>query len=53
MELHEILKARFSWLGTDEDANGADVVQALCELYDEARETSTAVGVPAQGDHRQ
>lgn len=33
--LHEELKRRFPFLGTDEDANGADVVDALSEWYAE------------------
>ncbi|MGO8792909.1 MAG: hypothetical protein ACLQVL_36740 [Terriglobia bacterium] len=29
-----VLKARFSWLGTDEEADGADVVEALSDWYE-------------------
>jgi hypothetical protein len=31
------LKERFPWLGTDEDVNGADVVEALSEFYEELK----------------
>lgn len=32
--LAEQLKGRFTWLGTDEPAEGADTVQALAEWYE-------------------
>jgi hypothetical protein len=34
-ELAQLLAQRFPWLGTDEDANGADVIDALNEWYEE------------------
>ena len=33
--LIEELKGRFNWLGTDEDVDGADVIDALVLWYEE------------------
>jgi hypothetical protein len=36
--LADTLVEYFPWLGTDEPVSGADAVQALIDLYSEARE---------------
>lgn len=34
-EMREELKRRFPWLNTEEDGNGSDTVDAVCEWFDE------------------
>ncbi len=38
LRLARFLKVRFPELGTDEEMNGGDVVEALCELYEAIKE---------------